>query len=55
MRCAVPITSRVMLLYKMVRLAENLNANMQITSVRSLITIFVTETMIKEYDMDQDL
>ena len=29
-----------------VTLAEKLNANMQITSVRSLITIFVTETMM---------
>ena len=28
---------------------------MQITSVRSLITIFVTETLMKEYDMDRDL
>jgi len=28
---------------------------MQITSVRSLITIFVTETMMKEYDMDREL
>ena len=55
MRCAVPITSRVMLLHKMVKLAENLNANMQITSIHSLITIFVTVTMIKEYDMDRDL
>ena len=36
-------------------LAENLNANMQITSVRSLITIFVTETLMKEYDMDREL
>jgi len=36
-------------------LAENSNANMQIISVRSLITIFVTETLMKEYDMDRDL
>ena len=28
---------------------------MQITSVRSLITIFVTETLMKEYDIDRDL
>jgi len=28
---------------------------MQITSVGSLITIFVTETLLKEYDMDRDL
>ena len=51
MRRAVPIAS----LYKMVQLADNLNANMQITSIRSLITIFVTVTMMKEYDMDRNL
>jgi len=40
---------------KNVTLAENLNADMQITWVRDPITIFVTETMMKEYDMDRDL
>jgi len=34
--------------------AENLNANMQ-TSVSSLITIFVTETVMKEYEMYRNL
>jgi len=38
-----------------VTLAENLNANMQITLVSSQITIFITETVMKEYDIDLDL
>jgi len=41
-------------LHKMVKLAENFNANMQITSIRSLITIFVSVTMIEEYDTSRD-